>query len=118
MAAKINKSGSRPNNKKKGSMSILDELEKTASAVVGEVRQVIGNVTDRISDTVGSATEKPAEMIKLVLSEVIEIGESSLEVIGSKFEDLREHILSTEKAASKKTAAKKTAAKKTSATSK
>ena len=107
---------------------VLDQLESTAGDVLDEVMQVVSVVTDKVSDVAGdaagktmTASEKPVELLKSVLAEVMELGESSVKVIGNKFDDLRASIMESEeeiekavraKVARKKTVKKKAAKKK------
>jgi outer membrane biosynthesis protein TonB len=109
---------------------VLDEVKKVVSVATNKASGVAGSAAGRTM----SAAERPAELLKSVLSEVMELGESSVKVIGDKFDDLRAYIKESEeeieqavrekvakkaplkkKAAAKKKAAKKKVAKKKTA---
>jgi adenylate kinase len=91
---------------------VLDEVKKVVSVATDKVSGVAGSAAGRTM----SAAEKPAELLKSVLSEVMELGESSVKVIGDKFDDLRAYIMESEeeieKALKQKVAGKKVAKKK------
>jgi hypothetical protein len=115
---------------------LLEEIEKTAEYLVGEVKALFDSLTEKVSGVAGAAAEttaavaekvaikEPAHLIRGLIEDVRQAGETSLGVIADGFEGLRRRLVSSEeppaaeavapkkKAAAKKAAAKKTATKK------
>jgi hypothetical protein len=102
----------------------VNEVEKTANAIIDEVKQLFESLTGKVSAIAGSAADattsvaekvgsEPAEMLKDLLQDVKEVGEASLKTIGEKFDGLKTYVLkSAPQAPVKKKVAKKTVAKK------
>ncbi len=102
----------------------VNEVEKTANAIIDEVKQLFDSLTGKVSTIAGAAADattsvaekvsnEPAELLKDLLQDVKEAGEASLKTIGEKFDGLKASVLkSTPQAPVKKKVAKKAAAKK------
>ncbi|MGB5831006.1 MAG: hypothetical protein WBG92_03330 [Thiohalocapsa sp.] len=113
MASKKNKADKDKSsgNKSKRSVAstateLVGEVEKTAEALVGEVKQLFDNLTEKVSAVANSAVEttasvadkvavkEPAQLIRGLLGDVKEAGETSLNAISEGFSSLRHRVLS------------------------
>jgi hypothetical protein len=109
----------------------LNVVESTGTSLASEVKQLFDDLTVKVTEVAGSVTEttvsmaekvtvkEPAELIRSLLEEVKHASEVSIQVIGERFDDLRnrvedsgESVPKTKAATKKKTARKKTASKK------
>ena len=109
----------------------VEEAEKTGAALVDEVKELFDNLAHKVAGVAGAAADTtasvagkvsikdPAELIRGLLEDVKEAGETSMRMIGKGFDELRDKVISSsEKAPSTKAKAKKKTVKKTSSAKK
>lgn len=104
--------------------SFVNEVEKTANAIIEDVKQLLESLTGKVSNIASSAADatasvaekvsgEPTELLKGILQDVKEVGESAIKSIGERFDGLKESILKSPPPAPVKKAKKKRAKKAT-----
>jgi len=104
------KSGSVPDLSKeardirRSTVSFLEDIEKSGEKLATEVRKFFNEVTDHATSIAGTAARTtasvtgkvaevdPREHLSQVISEVKEVGESSMRTLSDGFDSLRHHI--------------------------
>ena len=122
--ARVKGKAAQQNDKAKHDDGFLEEVEKTGKILLDEVKQLFDSLSDRVAGLAGTAaeatmtvaekvTKEPGELLKVVVSEVREAGEVSLQAIGDSFDLLKEKVVGSPPTAAprKKRAQKKTARK-------